>query len=200
MCRSVMAGRQIRYRLGKILRFKEKYLRMLLYEGKKTTIRRGIVTPGSQTVYLESGGKIYGEATISGVKYTRLSELTRSDAVSDGFGSREELLRALKEIYPDLRGDDWVTIIEFGDVTRYSEPVPRDALREARGYSRELPYIARLALAYGVAENVEEQRVLAKMRVHGDVRKTARELGLSPGYVKLLLGRVARKLKERGLL
>ncbi len=195
-----MARRVIKYRLGKILRFKEKYLRMLLFEGKRTTIRRGIVTPGSQTVYLESGGKIYGEATIEGVKYTRLSELTGEDAVSDGFGSREELVKALREIYPDMSSDEWVTIIEFGDVTRYSKPVPREALREARSYERDLPRIARLGLAYGAAESLEEQRVLAKMRVHGDVKKAARELGLSPRYVKLLLGRVARRLKERGLL
>ncbi len=195
-----MRQKNVKYKLGKILRFKEKYLRMLLYEGKDTTIRRGIVTPGSQTVYLESGGKIYGEATISGVKFTKISELTDEDAARDGFTSREELVKALKEIYPDMGEEEWVTVIRFGEVTRYSKPVPRDSLKEARRHQNDIRRVAQLALAYGAAETFDEQRLLAKLRVHGDIKRAAKETGMSPRYLKLLLGRIIKRLKERGVL
>lgn len=196
-----MEGKEpIRYSLGKILRFKARYLRRLLFEGKKTTIRRGIVTPRTPTVYLESDGKIYGEATISGVRFTKLSELSDEDALKDGFRDKRELLKALREIYPELSEDDWVTIISFSDITRYSSPVTRDALREARRHERDIARIARLALAYGLAETFEGQRILASLQVTGDVKKTAKELGVPPGYVKLFLGKIIKRIKERNLL
>lgn len=190
----------VRYNLGKILRFKAKYLRQLLFEGKKTTIRKGIVTPKTPAVYLESDGKIYGEATIKGVRFTKLSELTDEDALRDGFESRKELVKALQEIYPELSEDDWVTIISFSDVTRYSSPVTREALREARRHEKDFARIARLALAYGLVETFEEQRILASLQVTGDVKKTAKELGTSPRYIKLILGKIIKRLKERGLM
>ena len=197
----MMEGKQpLRYKLGKILRFKVKYLRQLLFEGKKTTIRRGIITPRTPTVYLESDGKIYGEASIDSVRFTKVSELTDEDAVKDGFGDRRELVKALREIYPDIGDDDWVTIISFGSVTRYSKPVSRDALGEARRHERDYVEVSRIALAYGIAETMEEHRILASLQVTGDVKKTARQLGLPPGYVKLVVGKIIRRLKERGLI
>jgi carbamoyltransferase len=47
---------------------------------------------------------------ITDIRYQIFGELTERDAVTDGFDSREEMRRELKEIYKELQDDEWVTI------------------------------------------------------------------------------------------
>ena len=43
-----------------------------------------------------------GKVRIDAVRETELAELTAADAAADGFGSLDELIAALKEMYPSL--------------------------------------------------------------------------------------------------
>ena len=116
-------ARAPRVRLGKFLHFKKKYLEQVLSGGKVTTIRRGIVTPSGDRVYLVCNGRVLGEARISSLRFVRFGDLTDADARRDGFESKDKLVEALREIYPSISKDDWVTIITLEDVTRYSKPM-----------------------------------------------------------------------------
>ena len=50
---------------------------------------------------------------INNVRFSRLDELTQSDAHADGFTSLEELHQELRRFYPSVGSDDYVTIVEF---------------------------------------------------------------------------------------
>jgi hypothetical protein len=115
--------------LGRKLSFKAKYIDQLFSGEKTTTVRRGIVMPRYDIVYIESDGRIYGTARVKYVRYTKLSELTNEDAVKDGFNSKEELLQALREIYPDIGKDEWVTIISLDNLNRFPERARRKSHR-----------------------------------------------------------------------
>ena len=45
-----------------------------------------------------------GRVRIEAVREVALSELTEADAAADGFASADEMVTAMKEIYPALRG------------------------------------------------------------------------------------------------
>lgn len=187
-----------RYRLGKILRFKRRYIEALLRGSKATTIRRGIVTPARDRVFLEAGSKVVGEARISSLRFTRLRDLTDADAQRDGFSSREELLSALREIYPDIKQDEWVTVISLEDVTRYSKPIPVEELRER--LPDNLAEVARSALAHGVASTLEERRFYALLVSGKGLKEAAAESGLGVAEARRSLRRVLRALKALGAI
>jgi len=187
-----------RYRLGKILRFKRRYIEALLRGSKATTIRRGIVTPTRDRVFLEAGGKVMGEARISSLRFTRLSDLTDADAQRDGFSSREELLSALREIYPDIKQDEWVTVISLEDVTRYSKPIPLEELRER--VPDDLAEVARAALAHGVASTLEERRFYALLVSGKGLEEAAAESGLGVAEARRSLRRVLKALRALGAI
>jgi len=106
----------------KTLDFDESYIRKIL-EGKKvTTIRKGIRDfKIGDRVLITSQNRIYAEAEITGVKYTRISELTEEDAVRDGFLTKEELLKALKKYYGQIKTNDAITIIHFKLLKKFSD-------------------------------------------------------------------------------
>uniref|UniRef100_A0A7J3X6D7 ASCH domain-containing protein n=1 Tax=Thermofilum pendens TaxID=2269 RepID=A0A7J3X6D7_THEPE len=185
-----------RYRLGKILHFKRRYVEALLRGSKVTTIRRGIVTPTQDRVFLEADGKVLGEARISSLRFTRLGDLTDADAQRDGFSSKEELLSALREIYPDIKQDDWVTVISLEDVTRYSKPIPLEELRERA--PDNLEEIARLALAHGVASTLEERRFYALLVSGKRMEEAAAESGLGAAGARRSLKKVLKMLRSLG--
>jgi len=187
-----------RHRLGKILRFKRRYLEALMRGCKVTTIRRGIITPTRDRVFLEADGKVVGEATIASLRFTRLCDLTDADAQRDGFASREELLSALREIYPDIGQDEWVTVISLEDITRYSKPIPVEQLRERA--PDNLVEIARLALAHGVASTLEERRFYAMLVTGKSLEEAAAESGLGVAEARRSLKKVVRALKGLGVL
>jgi hypothetical protein len=187
-----------RYKLGRILRFKRKYAEALLRGGKVTTIRRGIITPTRDRVFLEAEGKVVGEARISSLRFTRLSDLTDADAQRDGFSSKEELLSALREIYPDIKQDEWVTVISLEDVTRYSKPIPVEELRER--VPDNLAEVARSALAHGAASTLEERRFYALLVSGKSLEEAAAESGLGVAEARRSLRRVLKVLRSLGAI
>lgn len=63
---------------------------------------------------------------ITDIRYQVFGELTERDAVTDGFDSREEMRRELKEIYKELQDDEWVTIYSIELKEDYLTPSVSD--------------------------------------------------------------------------
>ncbi|MCL0082430.1 ASCH domain-containing protein [Dehalococcoidia bacterium] len=96
------------------LRITSRYLDLIFQGRKKTTVRLGKrFIPKNEAVLLEDELGRHVALKISKVTVKRQSELDQEDAVADGFGSREELLSSLKELYPNSSAADLFTIIEF---------------------------------------------------------------------------------------
>ena len=53
------------------------------------------------------------QGAIIDVTYMKVFDLDDVHAVLDGFEDRDELINALLEFYPDMHGDDDVTIVSF---------------------------------------------------------------------------------------
>lgn len=106
----------------KTLNFDESYIRKIL-EGKKvTTIRKGIRDfEIGERVLITAQNRIYAEVEIKEVKYTQVSKLTEEDAIKDGFLTKEELLKALKKYYDQIRSNDTITIIHFKLLKKFSD-------------------------------------------------------------------------------
>lgn len=184
-----------RSRLGKFLNFKKKYLERVLRGEKTTTIRRGIVTPSKDHVYLTCDGQVLGEARISSLRFVKIRDLTDADAKRDGFESRDELLKALREIYPDISQEDWVTVISLEDVTRYSKPL---AIEDLQGMpSERLAEISRLILAHGLATTLEEKRLFAFLSLGRGLDDAARQAGMSRAEARKVLRRAMSALSKR---
>ncbi len=187
-------------KIGEFLSFNKRYLDRLLSGRKNVTIRVGKVEvkPG-KTVFIECGGKVVAKAKIVDVKYKRVSELTKSDAVKDGFRSRKELLKALKRHYGQLSPNTKVTIIKFRVTKRFKEKLPPE---EARLGGYKPVEIARYALAYQINLSDEEKRVLAQLLTTGNLTATALALG-DPSkrvLVRDVVKKAYKELLKKGLI
>ncbi len=185
--------------LGKYLPVKWEYLRDILRGRKTATIRWGLLTVPHKRVYLECGGRVYGELEILGVKHVKLSELSDEDARQDGFYGLTELIAALTRIYPDITPGDWVTVIRFRLVARYPTPVTRQEL-ESELSAEEARELSREVLARGLVRSRDEYKMLLMLSKGLSFEEVAEALGpnYTPAYVKALISRVARRLSRYG--
>ncbi len=102
------------------INFDAEYVRPIIRGEKVTTIRRGIKSyPVGRIVDLTVNYTPFARAKVEKVVVKRVSELTDEDAKRDGFGSREELIQALRRIYGDIKENDFVTIVHFVVVESY---------------------------------------------------------------------------------
>jgi len=102
------------------INFDAEYVRPIIRGEKVTTIRKGIKSyPVGRIVDLTVNYTPFARAKVEKVVVKRVGELTDEDAKRDGFESREELIRALKRIYGDIRDNDFVTIVHFKIVESY---------------------------------------------------------------------------------
>ncbi|OYT32149.1 MAG: hypothetical protein DRJ64_00440 [Thermoprotei archaeon] len=183
-------------KIGKYLRFKKEYIDKILRGEKTTTIRRGILSPSHDVVYLESDGKIYGELVLKSVRYTKISKLRDSDAVADGFKDLKELKSVLSSIYPGIKEDEWVTIIKFKPLMTLEKPIQKAdkvVLSEDEIYK-----ISRFVLAYDFPNNFREKRIFsALIYTRGNIEKALAELGedFSREEIIEILKRYSKKLK-----
>lgn len=86
-------------------------------QGKKTTtIRKGKSHIKKGLLLLEGGGErqvVY----VSGTKYCQVRNLMLEDALADGYEDLNTLIKDLNEIYPNLRDNNYVTVIQFETLT-----------------------------------------------------------------------------------
>ncbi|RLI75698.1 ASCH domain-containing protein [Archaeoglobales archaeon] len=96
------------------INFDEEYVKIILDGKKRTTIRKGLKNyPVGKIVEFTSNNKVFCKARILKAVVKRLKELNDKDAIDDGFENKEELVKALKRIYGEVRDDEFVTIVHF---------------------------------------------------------------------------------------
>ncbi len=190
--------KKIRF-IGRHLMVKGRYVEDILSGRKKATIRRGIVKPKHDEIIIHGGGRPVAKIRVSRVIHKRLYELTDEDALKDGFKSRDELLTELRRVYPDIRDDEWVTIIEFDIVQRLNHIEPEEPYLGLKPAD-----IARIGLRYlNHVLSEEEKRILLDLtrtnsirattyRLYGDINRRIK--------VRKTLRKTLRLLIERGII
>ncbi len=185
--------------LGRHLMVKGEYVDDILSGRKKATIRLGIVKLRYNELIVHGGGRPVAKIKVKNVAYKRISELTDEDARIDGFKSKDELLRALRETYGDVNPNDYVTVIEFEviqDLSKLETQDPYLGLKPAD--------IARLGLRYLRNQlNEEDKKILSELTRTNSIRLTAIRLygDLNKRWkVRKVLRRVMRELLRRGLI
>jgi hypothetical protein len=136
------------------IKFDEIFLDEILSGRKTTTIRFGRTRyRKGDKVFLMSGNYVYGILEITDLVSKQLAELNDKDALLDGFKNRDELLRFLFYLYPNLDLDTPVNIIKFRLVKRYSEPIP---LNIARFYREKDPKELALEIISKLSDQLRE--------------------------------------------
>lgn len=87
-----------------------------IYSGKKTsTSRQGIrdFTLHDKLIFVATeDSSITTDVIVMNVKHCKFDELTKEEAIKEGYSSLKELKEALKKIY-DISKDDNFTLVEF---------------------------------------------------------------------------------------
>lgn len=98
---------------GKLI-FKEVYRDSIALGTKVATVRLNSSVKVGEVVEVIAGRSRLGSAVITGVEVKKVSQLTDEDARLDGFRSREELIRELRNIYGrGLSDSTEVKVIRF---------------------------------------------------------------------------------------
>ncbi len=98
----------------KRINFDSEYVDAIINGKKVTTIRKGIKRyPVGRIVDLTVDNRPFARARVDKVVVKRIKELTDNDALLDGFDNRDELIRALKKIYGNVREEEFVTVVHF---------------------------------------------------------------------------------------
>ena len=96
------------------INFDKEYVNMILNGKKRTTIRKGLKSyPVGKIVEFTADNKVFCKARILKAVVKRLKKLNDKDAAIDGFKSKDDLVKALKKIYGNVKDDEFVTIIHF---------------------------------------------------------------------------------------
>jgi len=171
---------------------KGKYVDMILKGEKTATIRKGVVKPKYKEIIIHGGGRPIAKVSIEKVYHKKLKDLTDEEAIKDGFKNKEELVNELRKVYPDLRDDDYITVIEFRLIQRL------DHLSTEDPYLGLTPAdIARIALRYLTNELTEqEKKILLDLTRTNSIRATALRLFGSINN-RLLVRRTLRKATQK---
>lgn len=185
--------------LGRHLMLKGIFIEKLLSGEKKATIRKGVYKPRYNEVIIHAGGRPVAKARITRVYYKKLRDLGEYEAKIEGFKTLDELLDSLRNMYGEIREDDYLTIIEFEVVQRLDNlPV------EDKYYGLKPSDIARIALRYLSEELGElDRRILLDLTRTNSIRRTAINIfhDLNKrGIVRKTIRRALRALVEKGLL
>jgi len=116
----------------KQLNFKKEYKEILLSGRKMTTIRMSTDLKPGDIVELIAGGESCGYAKVKSITKKRVSELSRKDAIKDGFKSVKELFKTLKKYYNELTPDSYVYIISFEKTSLKPNSKKRRRLNKSR--------------------------------------------------------------------
>jgi len=122
--------------LGRRLKFKKRYLQMILEGRKRSTIRLGRLVLRDRLLTIVGDGKPIALARVDEVIYKKVRELTDEDARVDGFRGLIDLFRELRRIYGNFGLEDDVTIIRFTVLKRLDKEGQDLARPPGRGSSR----------------------------------------------------------------
>ncbi len=110
--------------LNYVIRFRPEYLDKVLKGEKRVTLRLGIVRPRFGEVLIACGDRAYGLCEIESMEVTSIDKIDERIVKMEGFRSRDELLKALRSLYPEVSEQDLVTIIKFRVSKIFQRPVP----------------------------------------------------------------------------
>lgn len=92
----------------------------LLSGDKRVTIRKGVrnYTLGRATIVPtdEEGSFDFCNVFITSMATKKVRDVTDIEAQADGFQDSSDLFDGLRAYYPDLAGDDYVTLVNFEQV------------------------------------------------------------------------------------
>ena len=94
-----------------MIKFAPGYKKAIESGEKKITIRNGIINnifPGD----IEETN-VHSQVRITSVLYTTFEKIPREDMADDGFHSRPDMMRKLREFYSGLSVKDLCTVIRF---------------------------------------------------------------------------------------
>jgi hypothetical protein len=91
---------------------------------KKCTVRLGTATVADSEIVMTDGRTSVPVRILKVDSSKRFSDLTDQDAMDEGFQTREELWRDLKQYYPRATDGDPVTVIHFERVKTPSSLFP----------------------------------------------------------------------------
>jgi hypothetical protein len=103
-------------RLQDELQFVQKYASRLKTRGKHATIREGRRIPTAMTlpIRITETGEFIGNAQIEELRWLRLRDINSPEILNEEFPKNVlDLVDDLKELYPTLRNDSWVTFFRF---------------------------------------------------------------------------------------
>lgn len=94
------------------LRIKGEFLDDIRRGKKRATIRKGKQRINNGLLIFQNGND-YQMVNVTHVRYCHVKNLTEDDARADGFADRSELIEKLCEIYPGIRENQFVTVVNF---------------------------------------------------------------------------------------
>lgn len=99
---------------GQRLYFHPDYLEPVRGGAKNATIRhRDPVNPGPADLVFQTDPEVVLAGEVTSVSAKRLADVTDEEAVAAGNRDHADLLGRLPRHYPDITGDDEVTIVHF---------------------------------------------------------------------------------------
>ncbi|MFP3081196.1 MAG: ASCH domain-containing protein [Acidilobus sp.] len=122
--------------LGRRLKFKKRYLQLIIEGRKRSTIRLGRLVLRDRLLTIVGDRGPIALARVDEVIYKKVRELTDEDARVDGFRGLIDLFRELRRIYGDFGLEDDVTIIRFTVLRRLDNEGQDLAGLPGRGSSR----------------------------------------------------------------
>lgn len=145
------------------------------------------------------GGFVLGKVRVIEVMRKKLIDLTKEDALRDGFDSYEALVKALRQHYPNIRSNTLLTIIAFEWIEKADQPCTETEY--SWNYDKSPVEVASLAIT-NLKLEPEELKVLKVLLECGSIRAAARKLGSSyrRATVRAVLKNAAEKLVRKGLV
>lgn len=185
----------------KHLHFLGKFYDSLINGKKDITIR--LDTYGLKTgdiFIIHCGGYVIGKYRVKRIYVKKLSEITDDEAKRDGYKNKEELINDLRNMYPNIKEDSKVFIIEFEPIEIFKEKI----------LSEDFAYLGKkvniIELAKKILENVElndkEKEILNILIEEGSIRKAAKRLGglEKRNIIRRVIRKGFRKLIKKGII
>ncbi len=106
-----------RYTYSGSIKISRDDMKLLRAGRKRCTIRLGLATVATPEIKMSDGRTSVFVRIVRVDATRRLKELTDTDARDEGFSTREELLRDLRQYYPRATDNDQITVIYFEPIT-----------------------------------------------------------------------------------
>ncbi len=178
----------------KYMYFSKEYRDKILTGEKVVTIRLGqIPIKEGELYYANCGGEIIGILRVEKVEYKTLKEITKEEAILDGFKSKRKLRQALKKHYKGFSSNSVFTVIHFKLLEKFKEP--------KRMYTcNDIISLIKFILQNDDGLTNIERDLLRLVLEKGSIRKAAKEINRDKKIFRIIIRESLERLKEKGKL